>query len=271
MQVFQSDQNPNAQEIEPLDFLVADTAGADNHFPPELNYSADSVGTISETQKEETAEVLDHFPNIEHGDSSDSEAAYTPEVSKPMPSSANPIIEEIDEKTMITKFAEKVKNWDKNNSKPIDMFQSSRPWTSGGNVIQHAIEMTQRPGSVPHRKNQVQPLNTPTAIQETSLIEKVQEVEEIEDIQDQKKAWDEAPVPPADGMTFENSVAEEHFPSSPASAWSKQSSRQGSVRSRGSRTGSVKSSPRNTQPQAYIPYDVAKRNMNRVRTFKSIF
>lgn len=161
-----------------------------------------------------------------------------------------------------------------------------RPWSAVGKV-QPAFEMTERPGSAPTSAIKPQ-LTSATIEEETSFINPVADDSSVERIQS-PKAWPEPEVhgegPVPDGIDFINRAAIEskaivpttdvieeitRAPTPVRVAWDEQIKRD--IGSRKSSTASV-NSRKSTKtlddltalhPQAYVPYNVAKRNINRV-------
>ena len=148
--------------------------------------------------------------------------------------------------------------------------------------------MTERPGTAPTSVTKPKPTSEKTIEEETSFINPVAQDSPIERIQS-PKAWPEpeqdVKVPVPDGIDFTNTAAIEREKIDPTTdvieeitraptpvrvAWDEQIKRD--VGSRKSSTGSVKSRKSTKtlddltalHPRAYVPYNVAKRNINRV-------
>ena len=132
--------------------------------------------------------------------------------------------------------------------------------------VQPAIELQERPGTAP----QIQDLN-----QETVLDHQVNQERSstpIAWVEDKVPVNDDIPVPPSEGMHFKNpsavldesqEIKEQTDRPNVITAWNEDkivTDRRDSIRSR-STTGDGLNI---LNPQAYIPYHVAKRNITRV-------
>ena len=163
-----------------------------------------------------------------------------------------------------------------------------RPWSAAGKV-QPAIEMTERPGTAPNAAAKPQPISSTTIEEETSFANPVVEEVSIERVQspmawpDPENTEENTPVP--DGIDFANKAAIENEPLKPAStvveeiaraptpvriAWDEQIKRDMGSRKNSNASVSSRKSTKTfddltaLHPQAYVPYNVAKKNINRV-------